>query len=180
LSHLPLHPSLALSIAAIREMVERALDKPLADAVERAAALRFAQHGLVVLCQALEDRSDWWLGAFREQAAFFEHAPDACLLTDATGIICEANAAAAELFCVASAEVLNRPLASFIAEEERAAFRNRVLDLAGDASGRSRRWRALLEPPGCAIELSVRPVSQPRRAITRLCWLARKVPEPVA
>jgi PAS domain S-box-containing protein len=182
-NRLPLHPSLALSIEAIRELIERALDQPLADAADRTAALRFAQHGLSMLCQALEDQSEWWLGGIRQQAEFFMYAPDACLLTDAAGIIRDANPAAAELFGVQPPKLANRPLAVFIPRDGRAAFRSSVLGLAGDASGQPRRWPASIERATgarLAVEISVRPVNQARQAVTRLCWLLRRTLVPVA
>src|SRR5262249_46724871 len=52
----------------------------------------------------------------------FDFAPDGYLVTDPEGIIQEANRAAAVLLGVPQPRLLDRPLVSFVAEEERPAF----------------------------------------------------------
>jgi len=56
-------------------------------------------------------------------AAFFERAPLAFLITDTHGNVREANLAALALIQVPFAYLEGKPLAIFIAEEEREAFR---------------------------------------------------------
>jgi PAS domain S-box-containing protein len=52
----------------------------------------------------------------------FQFAPDASLLTDANGLILEANASAAMLLNVPHSWLIRKPLAVFVAQEERQAF----------------------------------------------------------
>ena len=53
----------------------------------------------------------------------FQFAPDAYLLTDSKGIILEANWAAATLLNIWQTNLIGKPLAIFVAEAERQAFR---------------------------------------------------------
>jgi PAS domain-containing protein len=50
-------------------------------------------------------------------AAFFEHAPDACVITDAGGSVREANQAALELLGGTRDEIVGRPLRKLIQVE---------------------------------------------------------------
>ena len=59
-------------------------------------------------------------------AALFERAPFACLVTDVHGIVREANLAALALLEVPADYLAGKPLAIFIAEDEREAFRVRL------------------------------------------------------
>jgi len=54
----------------------------------------------------------------------FQFAPDAYLLTDANGLILEANASARKLLNIRQNSLVCMPLASFVAQEERRAFRS--------------------------------------------------------
>ena len=56
----------------------------------------------------------------------FEFAPDAYLVTDANGIIQEANLAASNLFCLAQKYLIGKPIFTFILEPERKIFRTQV------------------------------------------------------
>ncbi|KAB8319986.1 response regulator [Tolypothrix campylonemoides VB511288] len=60
----------------------------------------------------------------------FEFAPDACLLTNAQGIILEANRAAGELFNVLPSFLVGKPLVNFVAEAERSVFRTKLNQLS--------------------------------------------------
>lgn len=173
-----------MTVRAIRELIESALGERAGrpgSPVDPAAALRFAQRGLAMLCQALEDRSDACQRAIRPHSDFFVFAPDACLVTDASGVVCDANLAAEELLGVPAALLRNRPLVLFVALDERAAFRGRLRALASGGGPRTRRWRAGVEHGSAsplAIEFSVRDVRHANQPITRLCWLLRRAPAP--
>ena len=60
----------------------------------------------------------------------FQFAPDAYLLTDANGLILEANAAARKLLNIPQNCLLRKPLAVFVSQEERQAFRLHLNQLA--------------------------------------------------
>ena len=61
---------------------------------------------------------------------FFDFAPDAYLITDPYGVIREANQAAASLLSAPKALLIGRPLAGYVAKEDRKPFRLRLSGLA--------------------------------------------------
>jgi PAS domain S-box-containing protein len=67
-------------------------------------------------------------------AEIFEHAPIARLITDEAGTVREANRNAAELLALAPASLVGMPLATFVPDEDREAFRNRLREAAGTTS----------------------------------------------
>jgi PAS domain S-box-containing protein len=77
-------------------------------------------------------------------AEIFEHAPIARLITDAKGIVSEANRAAAALFGVRHSSLLGGTLVQFVPEDDRQTFEHRLL-----AAGRTTvptTWQTSLEP----------------------------------
>lgn len=60
----------------------------------------------------------------------FQSAPDAYLLTDANGLILEANDSARQLLNIPQNSLLRKPLAVFVTQEERQAFRSYLNQLA--------------------------------------------------
>jgi PAS domain S-box-containing protein len=62
-------------------------------------------------------------------AALFEQAPLACLITDVHGNVRDANAAAVALIEAPAQYLLGKPLSIFIAEEERESFRIRLANV---------------------------------------------------
>jgi PAS domain S-box-containing protein len=108
-------------------------------AVARAAVARADVEGRpseYELEVALEEIQALWdeLGAQADRlaherarhAALFERAPFACLVTDVHGNVREANLAALALLEVPADYLAGKPLAIFIAEDEREAFRVRL------------------------------------------------------
>jgi PAS domain-containing protein len=59
----------------------------------------------------------------------FDLAPDGYLVTDANGIIQEANRAAVALLAVSQEELIRKPCILFVAEEDRSAFHMQLLRL---------------------------------------------------
>src|SRR5688572_26369693 len=122
------HDSLAVSISAVRELLDEALRSRLADA-RAARAMRLAVDALDALWCALEseEQSD----ARREQdfTDFFEFAPTCCVLTDVNGRVRRVNSAAARLFGLAAAEIEQRPLAAFFAPQQQALMPAYLRDL---------------------------------------------------
>ncbi|HKA17136.1 MAG TPA: ATP-binding protein [Blastocatellia bacterium] len=67
------------------------------------------------------------LNSEREKYAdLFESAPDGYLVTDSTGTIIRANKSAAQLLVLSQKHLFNKPLLSFIATEDRQAFRQEL------------------------------------------------------
>ena len=73
----------------------------------------------------------------------FEFAPDCYLLTNAQGIITEANRAAAHLFNLPQKYLLNKPLITFVVEQERHNFINELLRL--QQQERVQEWELVMQ-----------------------------------
>jgi PAS domain S-box-containing protein len=76
----------------------------------------------------------------------FEQAPIARLITDKAGVVMEANRRTAELLDVAVSALVGQPLAAFVAEEDIATFRDRMLEAVETAAPMT--WVAWLRLPG--------------------------------
>src|SRR4051794_21317898 len=75
--------------------------------------------------------SQWALDEERRRYQdLFEHAPDAYLVTDAQGVIREANQRAVGLFNLRRRFLIGKPLVLFVVEEARPAFRSELHRLA--------------------------------------------------
>jgi PAS domain S-box-containing protein len=106
----------------------------------------------------------------------FEFAPDAYLVTDAAGVILEANRAAAGLLNVNQVTLEHKRLAVFLASGQRAAFSG---NLARLAEGQPRyAWETLLVPRGQTprdVSVTVAAISPPAPGGAALRWLLRDV-----
>jgi two-component system, NarL family, invasion response regulator UvrY len=105
----------------------------------------------------------------------FDFAPDGYLVTDADGIIQEANQAAAVLLGVPQPRLLDKPLVSFIAEEGRQAFRAFLPQLQ-QLEGRQD-WEIRLQPVAGATfpaELTVATIRAPQ-GVVGLRWLLHDI-----
>ncbi|MEH2240980.1 PAS domain S-box protein [Nostoc sp.] len=82
----------------------------------------------------------------------FEFAPDGYLVTDAAGVIQEANRAAATLLAIRQKYLVNKPLNLFIAQEDRQTFTTRL-----NNSQHVQEWEVYLKPRGgTAFPASIR------------------------
>jgi PAS domain S-box-containing protein len=71
----------------------------------------------------------------------FEFAPDGYLVTDTVGVITEANQAAAEMLGVSPQHIAHKPVALFLADKEKMAFRQRLSALVdGPPATPSQEW----------------------------------------
>jgi two-component system, NarL family, invasion response regulator UvrY len=105
----------------------------------------------------------------------FDFAPDGYLVTDADGTIQEANRAAAILLGVPPPQLLDKPLAAFIAEEERQAFHAclpqlRQLECMQDWEIRLQPWAGATFP----AELTVAAIRTPQGG-AGLRWMLRDI-----
>ena len=109
----------------------------------------------------------------------FQLAPDAYLVTDAQGIVLEANHAAAALLSVPARRLARKPLAVFIAPAARLEFRTRVDQAV--ALGRLDEWETWLQPRGghtaVPVSCTVAAVHDAAAGATGLRWLMRDVRE---
>jgi PAS domain S-box-containing protein len=88
--------------------------------------LRTQQEQLADAWQAAETSSDW-------NRALFDTVSEALLVTDPDGVVRDANPAAGALLGVSARGLRGKPLAVYIPQDERTAFRGRLLYLKGDA-----------------------------------------------
>jgi PAS domain S-box-containing protein len=110
----------------------------------------------------------------------FESAPDGYLVTDAHGVIEEANSAAAALLCGDRSLLVGKPLPLFIAEEQRRTFRTHLSRLQEGRADRLVDWEVSLQRHDgttVAAGLSAAVVRGPRRQATGLRWLLRDITE---
>jgi PAS domain S-box-containing protein len=109
----------------------------------------------------------------------FQLAPDAYLVTDAGGLIVEANHAAAALLRVPAGQLKGSPLSLFVAPAARESLRARV-ELAS-ALGRLDEWETWLQPRGSQavvpVSCTVAAVHDAAAGATGLRWLVRDVTE---
>lgn len=77
-------------------------------------------------------------------AEIFEHAPIARLITDAFGVVREANRTASALFQVDRAFLVAKPLATFVPRDDRREFRERLIEAAGATT--PARWLMWFQP----------------------------------
>lgn len=104
----------------------------------------------------------------------FEAAPDAYLVTGLDGIIREANRAAVELLGLSKRFLKGKPLATFISEEDRQAFRLLLRDMAQAPEMVERELR--LRPrrrEAMEVAVTLSAVRDPQGHPTGLRWLVR-------
>ena len=109
----------------------------------------------------------------------FESAPG-YLVTDAHGVIEEANGAAATLLRCDRSQLLGKPLAPFVAEEQRRNFLTHLRRLQEGRADRLVDWEVSLQRQDgtvLAVGLSAAVVRAPRRQVTGLRWLLRDITE---
>jgi PAS domain S-box-containing protein len=108
----------------------------------------------------------------------FNFAPDGYIVTDPQGIIIEANRAAAALLNIAQGRLIRKPLAVFIALDDRGAFRSQIAWLQN--GGRVREWEVWVKPrnrPPFPAALSCTASRQAHGIVAWLRWLLRDISE---
>jgi two-component system sensor kinase FixL len=116
----------------------------------------------------------------RRYEDLFEFAPDGYLVTDATGAIEEANSAAETLLRRDRSVVVGKPLALFVARDQRGTFQTHLSRLQDGRADRLLDWEVCLQRHDgatVAVALSAAVVHGPRRQVTSLRWLLRDISE---
>lgn len=106
----------------------------------------------------------------------FRLAPDPCLVTDLDGTICEANHSAAQLLGVREEVLPGKPLAVFVAEDDRRELLRQLPWIA--EAQRLTAWELRLRPRSggtVPVELSVAAMRDRSGAPTGFQWIARDV-----
>ncbi|MEH1829071.1 MAG: PAS domain S-box protein [Nostoc sp.] len=109
----------------------------------------------------------------------FNFAPDGYLLTDATGIIQEANYAAAKLLKVRQSYLIGKPLAVFVHQTERQKFRQIMLQLQQQGQIRREELQIFHEEGSTDFpaELTAIAVQDSQGKTGNLRWLFRDISE---
>ena len=105
----------------------------------------------------------------------FDMAPDAYLITNAQGVICEANKASGALLRMERKFLIGTPLQVFISADERQAFRAKVLHAN---INHQTEWRLKIQPrDGDTIHVAaaVVPIAEPRGRWLGLRWSLRDI-----
>jgi len=108
----------------------------------------------------------------------FDFAPDPYLVTDETGSIEEANAAAAELFGIPGALLVGKSLASFVDAQARPEFRGHLLGML--AAERVDKWlieTRVRDGRVVSVEATVSTLENREPGGKSLCWLLHDMSE---
>lgn len=155
-------------------------DTHLVDLETTVEELRVAEEELRVQNEELMHHRHDLEGALSRYQELFELAPDAYFVTDAAGIVREANGAAARLLGVPASRLMGKPLAQFVAAGEHRRFRSTITRLAAGEKphGADTEWMVTLKPRHSeAVEAActVAAVHDSSGHLLSLRWLLRDV-----
>ena len=110
--------------------------------------------------------------------ALFDLAPDGYLVTDLHGLIEEANLTASRMLGVRDVSLVGKPLLSYIAEQDRGRFVERLAFYRGGGELGRDPWQLGLQPDRgspFAASITVAPVRDVTGQVTGLRWMTRDV-----
>jgi PAS domain S-box-containing protein len=165
---------LLTTVNAVRELMIDRLQAGSLDPDSR-RDVEVALEELNVMWEELQGQAETIDREHRRYAEFFDHAPDAYIVTDVGGNIREANHAATELLRAGREQMLHRPLSSFLADADRVAFLSRFVGLLIQGVGKDG-WEAHLAPASgepLRAYFSVRAIPLGKSGVGGLCWLIR-------
>jgi PAS domain S-box-containing protein len=169
------------AIRVVRGAVEKQLrvlgesDRPVPPS--ELEALHLAMEELSAAWENLSTQSDELARQRDHYAQLFQHAPDAYIVTDGAGAIRELNLAAEKLLQFRSQYLTGKPLALFLAMEDRPAFRTNLNALLAERSQTAKNWSAGLQygpGPKIRIELTAAPIRASEGKFQGICWLLRR------
>jgi PAS domain S-box-containing protein len=140
--------------------------------------LRIAEEQLHQQAEELASSHEAVAAEHQRYRELFHFAPDGYVVTDPHGIIVEANRAAAALLNIAQERLIRKPLAVFIAIDDRQAFRNQLAWLQN--GGRIREWEVWMQPrnrPSYPASLSCTASREAHGMVVWLRWLLRDISE---
>lgn len=108
----------------------------------------------------------------------FDFAPDGSLATDLSGVVQEANRAAAALLGVDRCSLVGKPLSLFVSSEEQERLRQNLEAFQQDEIGQPVRWETSmhsLEGVPFAASVAVTPIRDARGKAIGLRWLVRDI-----
>ena len=165
---------LLTTVNAVRELMIGRLQAATLDSESR-SEIEMALEELDVMWEELQGQAELLSRESERYAEFFDHAPDAYIVTDIGGSIREANRAAGELLRADRDVLLRQPLASYIVAADRTAFLSRFVGVMVEGVAKAA-WEARLQPAaGGALRahFSVRAIPLGKSGVGGLCWLIR-------
>jgi PAS domain S-box-containing protein len=141
--------------------------------------LRVAQAELMAQNEELAAARDALDREHRRYQDLFDSAPDGYLVTDPLGKVLDANFAAASMLNLAVDQLTRKPLATYVAAEDKRAFRAGLLCVVNGERERGE-WTLRLQPrrrPAFEADVSVAPVRDHLGRVTTLRWMIRDVSE---
>ena len=111
----------------------------------------------------------------------FDHAPDPYLVTNAAGVIQQANVPAAALLRSPKESLSGKPLLVFVADTHKRVYLNQVARLGTPAGSFVRNWELTFQPTGGAsLSASVNVTAQrdSRHQVVTLRWSIREMSIP--
>ena len=134
--------------------------------------LRVSNDALIFSQQALEsERQRYW--------ELFHEAPDAYLVTDPSGVIREANRAAAELLGRECSSVIGKPLVVYLAAEDRKEFHLQLARLRKERGHLAERELHIVPREGTAVPVAATAavVRGTENHVASVRWLLRDISE---
>jgi PAS domain S-box-containing protein len=163
--------------ADLKRLKER-LSVARADVEGRPSAreLEVALEEIQALWDELGAQADRLARERERHAALFEHAPFACLVTDVHGNVRDANRSAIALLEVPATYLLGKPLAIFIAEDERESFRVRLANVVRSPERLLASWLTRIKSANGKprnVKLDLRPLPSDEKFGLPLLWFFR-------
>ena len=171
----------SLTVSAVSDLMNdtlRALDAG-EGGIERDEVIRALRLGLdeiELLWSELRGRSEERRGNGDSLADFFEFAPDAYLVTQDDGSICQANRLAAELMETSISELCARHLDEFLRQEERGALAQKLRSMNGEQDSAWHAWRGKIhfrDGSDLDVEFRVRGFHPPYGGPLLYYWMLR-------
>ncbi|HEV7477221.1 MAG TPA: PAS domain-containing protein [Burkholderiales bacterium] len=142
-----------------------------------ARELEIAVEEIEALWDELGRHADRLASERERNAALFDRAPFACLITDIHGNVHEANLAAVALLDVPAGYLFGKPLAIFIADEEREAFRMHLAMAVRDPHPIEGWLSRIKSPDGQPreVKIDLRPMPPDAENFLPLLWFLRDI-----
>jgi PAS domain S-box-containing protein len=168
-------PELEQALSKVRTSLLARLDAGTLDAAQQ-RELGLALEELEVLWEEVTTQARLISRDRRRYARFFEHVPEACVITTPVGRISDANRAALQLLGTTSSKITGAPLAGFLADEARAPFLDFLSSLAGTRPDPLEQlWAGSIRTSDGALPVAMRmrAVTLANGGVRELCWLIR-------
>jgi PAS domain S-box-containing protein len=161
------------------ERLKRRLTAARADVEGKPSAqeLEIAAEEIEALWEELGRHADHLAVERQRNAAIFERAPFACVITDLHGNVREANVAALALLQVPLAYLTGKPLVIFVDDDERDAFRMRLAQVPRAPQAPIEGWRSRVKSPSGPrlVKIDLRPLPRESADSMPLLWFLHDI-----